>query len=608
MSITQHLLGRPGAVTLLLFLPSLLAAKIYKGAEYRTIETYTYGRFEVRMKSVQREGMLSSFFTYHEITSTDDWNEIDIEILGRYEDDIQFNPITRGQTNHVSHYSGSFNPALDFHTYAFEWTPTYVAWFVDGKEAHRLTGPDIEGLNLPQKIMMNVWIPQYPTWAGQWNDKVLPAFAYYDWVQYSSFTPDSGTSGTDNNFTVQWKDDFDTWDQSRWQKASHTWGGNACDFVPDNAVIQDGMLILCLTKESSLGYSDNVGPSVLSGRAEENGIRLHFSDLVDSATAVTPANYVVSGKTISSVSLLPDLQQVTVHVSDGDAVSASSIIVKGIKDRFVTPNTGSPQNVTLINATPLEFPIKINCGGSSYKDYLPDHEWNDSVEYGYMDGTLYTNTAIVSGSSDPGVYNTELNGSAKYKVRVPNGYYDVTLMMADNYFSADSQRVFGIAIEDSTVLHDLDLYSTVGKSVAFEKTVSGIQVSDGILDIHFMAGINTPILNGLKISQLATGVGLNGSDEKMHPKWTIGQNYPNPCNGRTVIPLELRQPNHLIVRFYNILGKIVSQIDVGMLDAGRHSISWNAEDDRGNKLPSGIYFYTVEGSIVSATKKLLLIQ
>jgi len=44
----------------------LLPAKTYKGAEYRSKESFTYGRFEVRLKSTYRDGMLTSFFTYND--------------------------------------------------------------------------------------------------------------------------------------------------------------------------------------------------------------------------------------------------------------------------------------------------------------------------------------------------------------------------------------------------------------------------------------------------------------------------------------------------------------------------------------------------------------
>ncbi len=57
---------------LLLFFSDLtMANKPYRGAEYRTIESVTYGRFEVRMKSAFGDGIVSSFFTYHDY---DDWD------------------------------------------------------------------------------------------------------------------------------------------------------------------------------------------------------------------------------------------------------------------------------------------------------------------------------------------------------------------------------------------------------------------------------------------------------------------------------------------------------------------------------------------------------
>ncbi len=48
---------------------------------------------------------------------------------------------------------------------------------------------------------MNIWNPLYENWAGVFNPEALPAFAYYDWVSYYSYTPGTGNYGTENNFT-----------------------------------------------------------------------------------------------------------------------------------------------------------------------------------------------------------------------------------------------------------------------------------------------------------------------------------------------------------------------------------------------------------------------
>jgi len=56
---------------------SILCEKVYKSAEYRTNESFLFGRYEVRYKSAYREGVVSSFFTYHDFDNSTGWNERD---------------------------------------------------------------------------------------------------------------------------------------------------------------------------------------------------------------------------------------------------------------------------------------------------------------------------------------------------------------------------------------------------------------------------------------------------------------------------------------------------------------------------------------------------
>ncbi len=236
------------------------AARPYKGGELRTIESTTYGRFEVRMQSAPGSGVVSSFFTYNDNDPDwpNNWNEIDVEILGRYTDEVQFNAITQGEVHHVQTETVDFNPHQGLHTYAFEWTPIYIAWFIDDVEMYRHTLGYVQDMYHSQKIMMNLWQPMYEDWAGEFNDDILPVYAYYDYVKYYSYTPGSGSYGSDNLFTFEWEDHFDEWDQSRWQKATHTFDNNNVDFVPQNVVFQDGYMILCMTEPGELGFNGEI--------------------------------------------------------------------------------------------------------------------------------------------------------------------------------------------------------------------------------------------------------------------------------------------------------------------------------------------------------------
>ena len=119
--------------------------------------------------------------------------------------------------------------------------------------------------------MMNIWQPIWENWVGAFDETILPVYAYYDWVKYYSYTPGEGTYGSFNNFSFSWEDNFDFFNNQIWQKATHSWSANNAQFVQQNAVLQDGYLILCLTDNLSYGYSGGE-LSVLESSSEEKAI------------------------------------------------------------------------------------------------------------------------------------------------------------------------------------------------------------------------------------------------------------------------------------------------------------------------------------------------
>lgn len=583
-----------------------VAARTLKGAEYRSLQSFTYGRFETRIKSALGDGMLTSFFTYNDAYPATPWNEIDIEILGRYSDDIQFNPITPGPSHHVSHYQAPFSPAADYHVYAFEWAPAYVAWFIDGNEVYRATGPDIEKLTYPQKIMMNLWPPDGDSWAGLFTTKSLPIFTWYDWASYASYTPGSGTAGTGNNFTPQWKDEFDSLDHARWEAGNHTFSGNGCDFIPGNIVFRDGKLILCLTSETATGYTDLTPPSVLYGRAEPDGVFLQFSEEVDSVTATNPATYVVTGMSVHTARLRPDRRSVFLTLTGYDTSAIQNVLVFGLKDRWTTPNTTAAANVILARAHPLTLPVRVNCGGPAVGAFLADQPWGPAVEYGYMDGGDRKDVGTFSGTEDQDVYQTQHASGARYRFRLPNGRYDLTLDMAEVDYAEAGRRVFSVVVEGKTVISDLDIFALVGKFAAYRPSITNVNVTDGILEIMFVQKTGACTISGITITSAVSSVGEE--DATFPGQWSVGANYPNPFNGQTVIPLMLSSPDDVSVTVFDVLGRQVSVLTPGRLDAGRHLITWQARDGRGGALASGVYYGIVKGHTGSSTLRMLLVQ
>jgi hypothetical protein len=586
-----------------------IAQKKYKGAEYRTKQSFTYGRFEVSMKSSQREGMLSSFFTYYDGGGgSANWNEIDIEILGRYNNEVQFNTITPGQTNHVRANMVKFNPALDFHTYAIEWTPEYVAWFIDNIEVYRQTGSFIQTLTRPQKIMMNVWNPAYTNWIGEWNDNVLPAFAYYDWVSYYSYTPGSGNYGTGNNFNFQWKDDFNSWDQSMWEKSTHTWDGNNCDFIQENAVLKDGYLILCLTDDINIGFKDLVPPEPTFARLSVNKISVRFNKEIEKFTAEDKNNYIIPTINIDSVKLLPNQKSILLYTAGIDLNKNYTVITRNLKDIASPPNTAGTRSVPLFIPQPLKLPVKINVGGPDTNGYLADQEWKNEVEYGYQDGSsrLYSQSLQINGTDEDDIYHSERNGLVVYKIRVPNRFYNVKLMMAENYFTQNDSRIFDIYVEGVSVKKDLDIYKLVGMNTSYEFNVPNVEVKDEILEINLAAQIDNALLNGIVVEDASTGINENKKEKSK--SFSLEQNYPNPFNGSTKIRFYLPQDEHVEFLIYDVLGRQIFNKNLGILHSGQNEIQWNSTDNFNNPVSSDIYFYCLREANELQIKKPILLK
>lgn len=222
------------------------------GAQVATREPYLYGRFETRMQSAPGNGVVSSFFQYN-LDLDCNWpaenNEIDIEMTGNRDDSVQFTTHYPGPWSVTEIVPTAFNPHAGMHEYAFEWEPGVVRWFVDGTLAFTQNAAHVNNLIYPMRVLMNLWAADAPSWVGPWDPSVLPLNSSYDYVRYYAYTPGAGNAGTNDNFTLQWADDFDTFDTDRWTASEFGgFNGNYCTFVSNNVDTINGELRLSITE------------------------------------------------------------------------------------------------------------------------------------------------------------------------------------------------------------------------------------------------------------------------------------------------------------------------------------------------------------------------
>jgi hypothetical protein len=102
---------------------------------------------------------------------------------------------------------------------------------------------------------------------------------------------------------------------------------------------------------------------------------------------------------------------------------------------------------------------------------------------------------------------------------------------------------------------------------------------------------------------------LKISDVKSLPQsFALSQNYPNPFNPTTRFTVDVPQESRVEVGVYDILGQKVATLMSGTLSSGSHVIEWNALNDRGLSVTSGMYFVRMNAGSFSSVRKMLLMK
>jgi hypothetical protein len=126
---------------------------------------------------------------------------------------------------------------------------------------------------------------------------------------------------------------------------------------------------------------------------------------------------------------------------------------------------------------------------------------------------------------------------------------------------------------------------------------------DGDVDlaVNDQAGDHVTIL----LNEVVTDV--PGSDEL--PKASaLFQNHPNPFNPTTEIRYSLHRDVHVKLTVYNILGQHVITLVDEHQQAGYKTVDWNARNQAGGQVASGVYFYKLQAGDFIDTKKMILLR
>jgi beta-glucanase (GH16 family) len=172
LTAKKHLIGEAGLTTYP-YWSGYTQTGGYTGSSSQPKQWFTYGYFEARMKCPQMNGAWCAFWLWADPNSS---NEIDItETLGNapYISNINLH----GATIFSREYTMP-SPNYEWHTYAVDWQPGYIKWYVDNVLAATYTGTDFNNKSL--YIILSYQLGG--DWAGPVDESKLPNEMLIDYV------------------------------------------------------------------------------------------------------------------------------------------------------------------------------------------------------------------------------------------------------------------------------------------------------------------------------------------------------------------------------------------------------------------------------------------
>jgi len=192
------------------------------------------------------------------------------------------------------------------------------------------------------------------------------------------------------------------------------------------------------------------------------------------------------------------------------------------------------------------------------------------------------------------------------------------LVMVAGQFGKSGAGLSGDVNDDSSVnIFDLVMVAgNFGKSnvAAAPTMISRIELTTQ-QKYHVASAIDQleSNLNRSNAEELALNVLKSLLPERLPTETQLLPNYPNPFNPETWIPYHLSQDAEVVLRIYDVRGRIVRTLDIGFQSFGYYASRdkaayWNGKTDTGERVSSGTYFYQIQAGDYTETHKMVILK
>lgn len=256
---------------------------------------------------------------------------------------------------------------------------------------------------------------------------------------------------------------------------------------------------------------------------------------------------------------------------------------------------------------PFQNPVYMNAGGCSvdmsFTQKMNQYHTAHLSMFDSVSGKMYT--TLFGGTS---LYNYD-NGSYIRDTLVP--FVDDISLLTRNADGSTTEEVLpakmpGLLGTSSEMIKSDNIAHYDNQVIKFRSIQGRTLVG------HIYGGIKATVPNGgpttandviYKVFITPNPVSVENISNEVPDKYSLSQNYPNPFNPATTIEFKISHSEFVKLNVYDMMGREVSSLIKQNMTPGSYKIKFDA-----SKLTSGMYFYKLETSRFTETKKMVLIK
>ena len=350
------------------------------------------------------------------------------------------------------------------------------------------------------------------------------------------------------------------------------------DYYDDDEIPEDIELPYFIFMHMSfMGYSDTGFMIADTVDGEMMGYEYEIEDAAD---------YI----SIDTTSMRVDISALTVANDAGDTTyTISGTIVPGTMD--------------LVADTPFEMPILADDSG-------PDPGDDETMTFQFFeDGT---GLEIWSGIEEDYYYGYyEYSDTSEIEWSATDDSITLIFMYYDDYYGYEESDTISLAYEVTDDMLSLSAefdfcemmgddyyyyyYDSLNCYDMFEMQFGIMDIQDITLDFWMEMSYSGPLA-------IAGEIGLQPGQFKLH------QAYPNPFNPTTTLKYEMGSAGSVSIDVFDVNGRKIRSLYNGIQIPGQHEIRWDAKDDHGRSMSSGVYLFKVNVNGKQQTAKSLLLK